>query len=492
MPKKKKQLSQTRFLMNSMIHSFNSTVIIPLFEWMQSEVSFAYPDYQKLGIKNIIFKEPTDNPNGHMNDIDMENAVKDLTQTEYSILRSTKFSPRSGLVVSKTTYDFPYGSDDNAFEKDVPLYIIEFLDKEFYTSRYGFRYWRNLRGKEKCQQKLFTKFIKTEVHVEVDRYNEVSFFYFSKLATALANIINDHYGKDICFNMIKFFDIFKKGFYAHNYERLSFINWWRPYFYNLTGLYPILDEAHKIPLYLEYLDNYAHDYLIDPMHCYGRASLSKLIGREMAIVMYRFMKKILPKIKELDLPFIAKHWDDEYDILIHDPYYSMTHYRQKNFKENEGYFGLSSYIEEKDGEIYEILYNHHILHETCDSNDNIHYDDLYASIFLHELNHVINYHTPGLFTIAKYHHLSLEDNTKLNLLDFLSLEADMDDNTIKELLAGNERFTLTGESIIDNRSEYEAEKFSILLRKIICDKYPEEYRKLVQDYNDIICKWLNS
>jgi hypothetical protein len=80
----------------------------------------------------------------------------------------------------------------------------------------------------------------------------------------------------------------------------------------------------------------------------------------------------------------------------------------------------------------------------------------------------------------------------LNLLDFLSLEADMDDDKIKELLAGNERFTLTGASIIDNRSEYEAEKFSILLRKIICDKYPEEYRKLVQDYNDIICKWLNS
>lgn len=497
MSKKKKQLSQTRFLMNSMIHSFNSTVIIPLFEWMQSEVSFAYPDYQKLDIKNIIFKEPTDNPYGHIYDHRLETAVKHPDQSGYSILRSSKFSPRSGLVVSKTAYDFPYGANDkdlqgvNAFEKDVPLYIIEFIDKEFYTSKYGFRYWRNLKGKEKDKQRLFYKFHETEFHTEIDRYNEVSFFYFSKLGIILANIINDHYGKDICHTLINFFDIFKKGFFAYNYERLPILNWWRPCFSNLADLYDILDEVHKIHSYISYLDKYIHDYLIESMYCYGRASLSNLIGREMSMVLYQFMKNVL-RFEALDLPFIDKNWDDENTILVHDPYYSMTHFRQKHFKENDEFFGLSSYIKEDDCDIFEIIYNHNIIHDMCDSNENIHYDDFYASIFLHELNHLINYHTQGIFTISKYFHQSLDPEVKVNLLEFLSLEADIDDSKIKELLGSNERFTLTGENIIDNPCEYEAEKFSILLRQIICTKHPEEYRKLIKDFDSIFTKWLNS
>lgn len=497
MSKKKKELSQTRFLMNAMIHSFNSTVIIPLFEWMQNEVSKAYPDYQKLGIKNIIFKEPTDNPNGHMLSHSLENAPKEFRQNGYSILRSSKFSPRSGFVVSKRTYNFPYGEDDkdlqgvNAFEKDVPLYIIEFLDKEFYTSKYGFRYWRNLRGKEKGRRRLFCKYF-TDFHEEINRYNEVSFFYFSKLGILLANIINDHYGKDICYNLIKFFDIFKKGLYAHDYERISIINWWRPYFSDLSGLYSILDEVHQIHSYILYLDSYVQDFLINPEYCFNRSFLTNLIGREMGIVIHQFMKKVLSSIPELDLPFIANHWTDETDVLVHDPYYSMSHYRQKYLKENEVYFGLGIHIEESDGDIFEIIYNHVILHDMCANNDNIHYDDLYASIFLHESDHIINYHTPGLFAVKKYFHKSLDDNTKVNLLEFLSLEAEIDDSKIKDILSGNERQTLIGETVVDNESEYEAEKFSILLRQIISNRYPKEYQKLINDFNDIIKKWVYS
>ena len=243
-----------------------------------------------------------------------------------------------------------------------------------------------------------------------------------------------------------------------------------------------MDLAVSLYNYIEHMDMYIDDYLFDPIYCYPRNKCNILIGREMVITMHYHMQRIFKKLN-FEFPLVCDKYFDIDEMLSMDPYYPMSSNRSASkIKLKENYFGFAVRVREGCSAIYEVIYNHRKMHEVICENE-YPYDDLYASIYLHELYHVIDFDAPGF--LNKTDNNSYANDLYRRLYDITGME-----DQIQEMIHSKDRFSLVDADFVLDENEVAAEEFSILIRAYICKLCPEDYKMIIDDFNKIINKWL--